>query len=57
MNIVNNNLCERCSGTYVENEFHLLFRSKAFDKLRKTFIPEYYRKQPSIEKTFNAITN
>ena len=37
---------------YVENEFHLLFRCEAYAELRTTFISEYHRKQPSLEKLF-----
>ena len=26
LDMVSNNLCEKCTGVFVENEFHLLFR-------------------------------
>ena len=29
MNTVSNNLCEKYTGTYVENEFHLFLRCEA----------------------------
>ena len=31
-------------------KFHSLSRCEAHAELRKTFIPEYYRKQPTLEK-------
>ena len=45
-----NNLCEKCNGTYVENEFHILFRCSKYYDLRKKYIPTYLYTNPSIHK-------
>ena len=50
LGICNNNLCEKCSGVYVENEFHILFRCSAYTELRLDYIPNYYVAEPSIPK-------
>ena len=50
LGIRNNNLCEKCSGIYVENEYHFLFRCSAYTEYRETYIPERFRIQPSIQK-------
>ena len=48
--ITYNNLCEKCSGTYVENEFHILFRCFAYSELRSYYLPESFTKSPSVKK-------
>ena len=50
LGVTNNNLCEKCSGTYVENEFHILFRCSAYNVLRDYYIPESFTKSPSVKK-------
>ena len=46
----NNNLCEKCSGVYFENKFHILYRCSAYTELRLAYIPNYYVAKPSIVK-------
>ena len=48
--LCNNNLCDKCAGVYVENEFHILFRCFAYTSLRLAYIPDTYTLQPSIFK-------
>ena len=48
--ITNNNLCEKCSGIYVENEYHYLFRCSAYTEYREMYIPKQFRLQPSVRK-------
>ena len=52
----NNNLCEKCSGVYVENEFHILFRCSAYFDLRLAYIPDYYILEPSIDKLYQLLS-
>ena len=57
-NIVNNNLCERCQkeGVYVENEFHVLFRCKAYREIRQAFIPIAFTYEPILEKLHQLLS-
>ena len=48
--ITYNNLCAKCSGTYVENEFHILFRCSAYSELRGYYLPESFTKKLSVKK-------
>ena len=50
-----NNLCEKCSGVYVENEFHFLLRCSAYNDLRIKYIPELYRIEPSLDKLYKLL--
>ena len=50
LGICNDNLCEKCSGIFVENEYHYLFRYSAYTEYRVIHIPERYRLDPSIKK-------
>ena len=52
LGITNNNLCEKCSGIFVENEYHYLFRCAAYNELRLIYIPEIYRLEPSMQKLY-----
>ena len=54
--LCNNNLCEKCSGVYVENEFHILFRCSAYSSLRLAYIPDAYTLQPSILKLYQLLS-
>ena len=47
-NIVNNNLCDTCNGTYVENEFHILFRCSKYKTLRDKYIPSFFMSSPNM---------
>lgn len=38
MNLVNNNLCPFCCQTFVENEFHLLYRCSQYNDLRQSIL-------------------
>lgn len=57
-NIVNNNLCEKCQteGVYVENEFHVLFRCKAYADLRQNFLPITFTDEPTLEKLHQLLS-
>ena len=48
--IKNDNLCEKCSGIYVENEYHYLFKCTAFSEYRDIYKPEHFILKPSIQK-------
>ena len=50
LGMCNNNLCEKCSGVFVENEYHILFRCSAYVELRLMYISNYYTVEPSIAK-------
>ena len=50
LGITNNNLCEKCSGIYVENEYHYLFRCSAYTEYRAIYIPDRFRSEPSVQK-------
>ena len=54
--ISNNNLCEKCSAVYVENEFHILFRCSAYSALRQAYIPSNYILEPSIAKLHKLLS-
>ena len=50
LGICNDNLCEKCPGIFVENEYHYLFRCSAYTEYRVIHIPDRYRLDPSIKK-------
>ena len=58
LNLVNNNLCEKCheEGVYVENEFHVLFRCKAYAEIRQDFIPNLFTYEPTLQKMHQLLT-
>ena len=39
LDITSDNICMFCSTTYVENEFHLLFRCSKYNALRQDILP------------------
>ena len=47
---ITNNLCDKCSGTYVENELKILNRYSAYARLRNDCIPDFYTTHPSVDK-------
>ena len=55
-NVVNNNLCEKCDGVFVENEFHILFRCSKYKKERETYIPECFRSEPNVQTLHDILT-
>ena len=55
LNIVYNNLCEKCNGIYVENEYHILFRCTKYKNEREKYLPTSLTTNPSIEKLNNVL--
>ena len=52
MNNVSNNLCEKCIGTYLENEFHLLLRCEAYTEFWKNFYSKTLQETSIFRQTF-----
>ena len=50
-----NNLCEKCSGDYVGNEFHLSLWCKSYNDSRIKYIHELYRVEPFIDKLYKVL--
>ena len=54
-NRINNNLCEKCNGTYVENEYHVLFRCTAYRTAREKYLPYNLVMNPNLNKLYSLL--